>query len=79
MPCKSAKARYTPRQSKGLIEKEAMGMSTLNPQRTIDELKELRALTGDENGAQRIAWTNTWAKARAWLRAKMEQIRHHRN
>ena len=25
----------------------------LNPQRTIDELKELRSLTGDENGAQR--------------------------
>src|SRR5882762_2967838 len=51
-----------------------MGMSTLNPQRTIDELKELRALTGDENGAQRVAWTDTWGKARAWLRAKMEQL-----
>ncbi len=51
-----------------------MRMSTLNPQRTIDELKELRALTGDENGAQRVAWTDTWAKARAWLRAKMEQL-----
>src|SRR5689334_1767574 len=51
-----------------------MGMSTLNPQRTIDELKELRTLTGDENGAQRVAWTETWAKARAWLHAKMEQL-----
>ncbi|MBI1282383.1 MAG: hydantoinase/carbamoylase family amidase [Anaerolineaceae bacterium] len=49
-------------------------MSTLNPQRTLDELKELRALTADENGAQRIAWTDTWAKARAWLRTKMEQL-----
>ncbi|MBK8138732.1 MAG: Zn-dependent hydrolase [Chloroflexi bacterium] len=46
----------------------------LNPQRTIDELKELRALTGDENGAQRVAWTDTWKKARAWIRAKMEQL-----
>ncbi|MEI9863976.1 MAG: hypothetical protein WDN00_05380 [Limisphaerales bacterium] len=27
--------------------------SPLNPKRTIAELKELRALTGDENGAQR--------------------------
>ena len=31
-------------------------MSTsLNPKRTVAELKELRALTGDENGAQRVA------------------------
>jgi hydantoinase/carbamoylase family amidase len=43
-----------------------------NPQRTIAELKELRELTGDENGAQRVAFTETWAKARAWLRQKLE-------
>ncbi len=49
-------------------------MSALDPQRTIDELKELRALTGDENGAQRVAWTETWARARAWLRAKLEEL-----
>ena len=46
----------------------------LNPQRTIAELKELRALTGDENGAQRVAFTPTWAKARAWLREKMNGL-----
>jgi N-carbamoyl-L-amino-acid hydrolase len=44
------------------------------PQRTIAELKELRELTGDENGAQRVAFTPTWAKARAWLRRKLEQF-----
>jgi N-carbamoyl-L-amino-acid hydrolase len=43
----------------------------LNPQRTIDELKELRALTGDADGAQRVAWTDTWAKARAWFQDKL--------
>ncbi|MCA9902660.1 MAG: M20/M25/M40 family metallo-hydrolase, partial [Anaerolineae bacterium] len=43
----------------------------LNPQRTIDELKELRALTGDENGAQRVAFTQTWAKAREWYKSKL--------
>src|SRR3954470_14553555 len=48
--------------------------STLQPQRTIDELKELRALTGDAEGAQRVAFTDTWAKARAWMRAKLEQL-----
>jgi hydantoinase/carbamoylase family amidase len=42
------------------------------PARTIAELKELRELTGDENGAQRVAFTETWAKARAWLRKKLE-------
>ncbi len=40
----------------------------LEPQRTVAELQELRALTGDENGAQRVAWTETWEKARTWLR-----------
>ena len=32
------------------------------------ELEELRELTGDENGAQRVAWTETWETARGWLR-----------
>jgi N-carbamoyl-L-amino-acid hydrolase len=34
----------------------------------VSELEELRALTGDENGAQRVAWTDTWERAREWLR-----------
>jgi N-carbamoyl-L-amino-acid hydrolase len=46
----------------------------LQPQRTIDELKELRALTGDENGAQRVAWTETWDKARAWFKEKLNGL-----
>ena len=46
----------------------------MNPERTIAELKELRALTSDENGAQRVAFTATWAKARNWLRAKLEEL-----
>ena len=44
---------------------------SLNPQRTITELKELRALTGDENGAQRVAFTPVWVKTRAWLKEKL--------
>jgi N-carbamoyl-L-amino-acid hydrolase len=42
------------------------------PARTIAELKELRELTGDANGAQRVAFTETWANARKWLRQKLE-------
>jgi hydantoinase/carbamoylase family amidase len=46
-------------------------MSALNPKRTVAALKELRALTGDDNGAQRVAFTPTWLKAREWLRQKV--------
>jgi beta-ureidopropionase / N-carbamoyl-L-amino-acid hydrolase len=45
----------------------------LNPKRTVAELEELRELTGDENGAQRVAWTETWETARAWLRGKVAE------
>ncbi len=46
----------------------------LDPKRTVLELKELRTLTGDENGAQRVAFTGLWAGAREWLQAKLEAI-----
>jgi beta-ureidopropionase / N-carbamoyl-L-amino-acid hydrolase len=46
---------------------------TLDPSRTVAELKELRVLTGDENGAQRVAWTETWEQAREWLRDKVAE------
>ena len=45
----------------------------LDPSRTVDELDELRALTGDDDGAQRVAWTSTWETARTWLRDKVQQ------
>jgi hydantoinase/carbamoylase family amidase len=48
--------------------------TSLNPKRTVAELKELRALTGDEHGAQRVAFTKTWLAARAWLRNKLEAL-----
>lgn len=46
----------------------------LDPQRTIRDLKELRALTGDENGAQRVAFTDTWVTARKFMREKLEDL-----
>jgi hydantoinase/carbamoylase family amidase len=42
----------------------------LEPSRTVAELEELRELTGNEDGAQRVAWTETWERAREWLRGK---------
>ncbi len=46
----------------------------LNPERTIAELKDLRSLTGDANGAQRVAFTPTWLKARKWLRQQVADL-----
>ena len=45
----------------------------LDPRRTVAELRELQELTGDENGAQRVAWTDTWERAREWLRGKVAE------
>jgi hydantoinase/carbamoylase family amidase len=45
---------------------------TLNPGRAVADLEELRELTGDADGAQRVAWTDTWETARAFLRQRME-------
>jgi len=43
----------------------------LSPERTVAELHELQELTGDENGAPRVAWTDTRQQAREWLRGKL--------
>ena len=48
--------------------------AALQPQRAITELKELRALTGNADGSQRVCWTDTWAAGRAWLREKLAQL-----
>jgi len=52
---------------------------SVNPGKTISELKELNALTADENGAQRVAWTDTWLQARKWFESKLIglPIEHH--
>jgi len=51
----------------------------VDAQLAIDLLKELRALTANEDGAQRVAWTPTWLKARAWFRAELQglPVEHH--
>src|SRR5580658_7134918 len=51
----------------------------VDPRRTVSDLEQLRALTADDHGAQRIAWTPTWLKARAWFQSKLAQlpVEHH--
>jgi N-carbamoyl-L-amino-acid hydrolase len=46
----------------------------LDPSRTVAELRELRELTGDENGAQRVAWTDTWVRAKDWLAGMLSDL-----
>jgi len=43
----------------------------VNTKTVLKHLDELRALTADENGAQRVAWTPMWLKARAWFTEKL--------
>ncbi len=48
-------------------------------QQAIELLKELRSLTADEHGAQRLAWSPMWLKARSWFQSKLGSlpIEHH--
>ena len=51
----------------------------IDPNKVLRNLKELRELTSDEHGAQRVAWTPTWSKARRWLVGKLSElpVEHH--
>lgn len=46
----------------------------VDAKRVLANLKELRALTGDEQGAQRVAWSPVWLKARAWFEEKLKAL-----
>ena len=51
-----------------------MAAADLDPGRALADLRALRELTEDERGAQRVAWTETWATARAWLRERLGEL-----
>ena len=46
----------------------------VDAERAIAGLRELARLTSDDAGAQRVAWTDTWATAREWLRGELDAI-----
>src|SRR2546421_5719123 len=54
-----------------LSRESKLARMPLSPSRTVADLRELQELTGDENGAQRVAWTDMWERAREWLRGKL--------
>jgi N-carbamoyl-L-amino-acid hydrolase len=47
--------------------------------RVISDLEELRALTADDFGAQRLAWSPVWLAAREWFQSKLDglPVEHH--
>jgi len=45
-----------------------------DPARMLADLRALAELTGDERGAQRVAWTDTWARAREWERGLLAEL-----
>jgi hydantoinase/carbamoylase family amidase len=45
-----------------------------DPDRALADLRALRDLTEDDRGAQRVAWTDTWAQARAWLTERLAEL-----
>lgn len=46
----------------------------VDPKNALRSLDELRSLTADDMGAQRVAWTPTWLKARAWFEEKLKDL-----
>jgi hydantoinase/carbamoylase family amidase len=46
----------------------------LRPARVVEELRELHRLTADDGGAQRLCWTDAWARARAWFADKLDGL-----
>jgi N-carbamoyl-L-amino-acid hydrolase len=52
----------------------ASASSVVDPRRTVAELRELAALTSDEHGAQRVAFTPTWAAARTFLAERLDAL-----
>lgn len=51
----------------------------VDPKAVLHDLDELQALTADENGAQRVAWSPMWLKARRWFEQKLSTlpVEHH--
>jgi len=47
--------------------------------KVLENLDALRALTADEMGAQRVAWTPMWLKARAWFAGLVDALPHQEN
>jgi hypothetical protein len=46
----------------------------MDPDRVLDDLRELARLTADADGAHRLCWTEGWARAREFLRSRLDEL-----
>jgi len=46
----------------------------VNPDRVLEDLRELARLTGGPDGARRVCWTDEWTKARDFLRSRLDEL-----
>jgi allantoate deiminase len=49
-------------------------MAEVDAARAVAGLRELARLTGNDDGAQRVAWTDTWETANDWFRNELAGI-----
>jgi N-carbamoyl-L-amino-acid hydrolase len=49
-------------------------MGAIDPGRVVADLRELKELTGNDDGAQRVAWTDTWRTANDWFTDQLAAI-----
>ena len=49
-------------------------MAAIDPGRAVANLRELARMTGNDDGAQRVAWTETWKTANDWFRSELAGI-----
>src|SRR3954451_17854888 len=42
--------------------------------RVLADLRELARLTGGPDGARRVCWTDEWARAREFLRSRLDEL-----
>jgi N-carbamoyl-L-amino-acid hydrolase len=56
-----------------------VGVAMVDAKRVLGNLDELRALTADAHGAQRLAWSPVWLEARRWFERKLKAlpVEHH--
>jgi N-carbamoyl-L-amino-acid hydrolase len=58
------------------VDASAADPFLINPSAVIANLRALAELTGDADGAQRVAWTSTWQLARTWLQNMVAALPH---
>jgi N-carbamoyl-L-amino-acid hydrolase len=57
-----------------MTDEQGANAEDFNASVALTALHELRALTADSNGAQRIAWTEVWRRARAWFAEMIREL-----